>query len=106
MQLHFRNKIDYGLNRIIIPKIAKGINLLGFSLLKLAQGQSFGESLTGKELGMIILGGRCSVNAGAKIFNSIGERKNVFDGSAYALYIPGGNDYFFSIFNQKSFIDG
>jgi len=93
MKLHFKNEIKSGINRIIDTNKIEGINLLGFSVLKLNKGDTFNESLQEKELGLIILGGKCSIVAGPETFNSIGERKNVFDGKAYALYIPGNNEY-------------
>ena len=39
------------------------------------------------EYACTILGGTCNVSGGAN-FENIGKRKNVFDGKAYAFYIP------------------
>ena len=91
--MHFRKQMDYGLNTIIDPEEVDGINFIGLNILRLRADESFGESLGDKELGLIILGGTCSVTAGAETFGSIGERNNVFDGKAYGLYIPGNNEY-------------
>jgi len=93
MKYHFRKKPDYALNKIINPDVVEGINLIGFNFLKLRTNESFNESLKDKELGLIILGGECSVKIGSETYSSIGERKNVFDGKAYALYIPGNKKY-------------
>lgn len=93
MNLHFRTKLEYGLNTIVETGKTDGINLIGFSLLRLRKDDYFEEELDSKELGLIILGGKCTIKAGTELFNSIGERKNVFDGKAYALYVPGNNAY-------------
>ena len=93
MKLHFRKKLEYGLNRIIDPEKVDGINVLRFHILRLREKESFSESLEDRELGLIILGGKCTLKIGPELFSSIGERQNVFDGKAYALYVPGNNKY-------------
>ncbi len=93
MQYHFKKKLDCGLNTIIDSNIVEGIDLISLDILKLKPGEFFKESLEKKELGLIILGGKCTVNVGSEMFDSIGERTNVFNGNAYALYIPGENEY-------------
>jgi len=40
------------------------------------------------ELGLVLLGGRCSVLSSRGEWKGIGRRKNVFSGLPYALYLP------------------
>jgi 5-deoxy-glucuronate isomerase len=40
------------------------------------------------EIAIVVLGGQCSVESSAGRWSRFGRRKNVFDGLAYALYLP------------------
>ncbi len=42
---------------------------------------------------LIILSGKCSIEANGNKWVSIGERKSVFDGKAYGVYIPPDTQY-------------
>jgi 5-deoxy-glucuronate isomerase len=64
-----------------------------FTVLKLRHGDTFSENLSSRELGLVVLGGVCSVKVDSENFQSLGQRKNVFDGRAYAVYIPGKSEY-------------
>jgi 5-deoxy-glucuronate isomerase len=57
---------------------------------RLNPGEKFQSETRAEEAAFVILGGRCEADWG-KGRQTIGERKNVFDGFPYCLYLPGGN---------------
>ncbi len=57
------------------------------SARRLNPGESYSSSTKGEEAAFVLLGGHCSVNWGDGS-HSIGQRKNVFDGLPYCLYLP------------------
>ncbi len=65
-----------------------GCKVLEVSMLHLEKGmkESF-KADDKREYACTILGGQCNVSGGAD-WKNIGKRKNVFDGKAYAFYIP------------------
>jgi 5-deoxy-glucuronate isomerase len=65
-----------------------GFEHLGFRVQKLTRGQEYKEDTAGWELGIVILGGKCTIEASNGRWPGIGERTNVFDGLPYALYLP------------------
>jgi 5-deoxy-glucuronate isomerase len=63
---------------------------LGFETRVVPAGHSF-EGETGRnELGIVLLGGICSVRSSEGEWRRIGRRRDVFDGIAYTLYLPIG----------------
>ncbi|MBL8175366.1 MAG: 5-deoxy-glucuronate isomerase [Bryobacterales bacterium] len=66
---------------------------LSFLNAKLQPGQSTDGNTGNRELGLVILGGKCSVSSSEGEWNSIGRRPNVFSGMPYALYLPTGASY-------------
>ena len=65
-----------------------GWDLLNFGARKMQQGESWNYQTKSNELGLVILGGKCSVESSCGSWKNIGQRKNVFDGLPYALYLP------------------
>jgi 5-deoxy-glucuronate isomerase len=65
-----------------------GFEFLRFRIVKLAAGQSRQENTGASELGIVVLGGKCSVVAGQQRWTGIGKRSGVFDGLPYAVYVP------------------
>jgi 5-deoxy-glucuronate isomerase len=63
-------------------------NLLDFHFLKLANAEEFTGNSANFEIMAVVLGGKCSIAAGEKVFENIGKRSNVFGGKPYAVYIP------------------
>jgi len=92
MHLHIRKNLSVGYNQLV-DNDSGILSLIRFSLLRLSRGQTFSEHLLGEELGAVILSGKCSISAGEKRFEQIGERENVFAGRAYAVYIPKDTAY-------------
>jgi len=65
-----------------------GFEHLGFEARRLARGERY-SGLTGEnELGLVVLGGRCSVESSRGSWPGIGARATVFDGLPYMLYLP------------------
>lgn len=71
----------------ITPELV-GFEYLTLRVRKLARGERFSSETDGHELGMVVLGGRCSVESSAGAWPSIGRRAHVFDGLPYVLYLP------------------
>lgn len=88
-----RKETGNGLTELVKDNSFEGINHLSLSFLKLDVKQNYNESLQNKEVALIIQKGKCTVKAGNEIFENIGERNNVFEGKAYAVYIPGNNKF-------------
>ena len=70
-----------------------GFEHLSFAVRKLAAGSSFTETIDGRELALVVLGGTCSVKSSAGDWMSIGRRATVFDGLPYTLYLPPGTTF-------------
>lgn len=65
-----------------------GFDYLSFRVHRFETGQCY-EAETGDcELGVVVLGGRCSVESSAGRWTNIGSREHVFDGLPFALYLP------------------
>ena len=86
--IHFRSNTAVDSERISIPLGAAGFQHLSFQVRRLAPGESFAGETGGNELGIVVLGGNCSVQSSAGEWRGIGKRANVFEGVAYTLYLP------------------
>lgn len=65
-----------------------GFEYLTFSVRRLARGEKFSGETGASELGLVILGGRCSIESAAGSWSGLGSRAHVFDGLPTALYLP------------------
>jgi 5-deoxy-glucuronate isomerase len=65
-----------------------GYEYLSFANVKLSAGERREEETTERELALVILGGRCSVESSRGAWPKIGARAHVFDGRPYTLYLP------------------
>jgi 5-deoxy-glucuronate isomerase len=70
-----------------------GFEYLSVRVQRFAPGDSFSEATESRELGMVILGGCCSVDSSEGAWQEIGRRAHVFDGLPYALYLPPGTRF-------------
>jgi 5-deoxy-glucuronate isomerase len=70
-----------------------GFEFLRFRVSKLAAGESRHENTGVRELGIVVLGGKCSVETSRETWKGIGKRSGVFDGLPYAVYLPISTDY-------------
>ncbi len=70
-----------------------GFEFLSFENRKLVAGGTFGGVTGARELGMVLLGGTCSVRSSAGMFPAFGKRPNVFAGLPYTLYLPAETEF-------------
>jgi len=66
---------------------------IGFAVLSLKLGQTFQDTTGQEETILVILSGKCKVNTSGSQWDCIGERKSVFDGKPYAVYLPCDSEY-------------
>jgi 5-deoxy-glucuronate isomerase len=67
-----------------------GWEWMSFTVTRLLPGHVLDSSTGEEEMVLVWLGGQCLANWGAGE-QSVGARKNVFDGLPYALYLPAGH---------------
>jgi 5-deoxy-glucuronate isomerase len=65
-----------------------GFQFLGFRSQRLTAKNRVEEDTGERELGLVLLGGTCSVESSRGAWTRIGRRANVFSGMPYALYLP------------------
>ncbi|MCA1591929.1 MAG: 5-deoxy-glucuronate isomerase [Acidobacteria bacterium] len=65
-----------------------GFEYLTFRSRKILRGEKFSTETGARELGLVVLGGRCSVESTAGSWTTFGSRAHVFDGLPTALYLP------------------
>jgi 5-deoxy-glucuronate isomerase len=70
-----------------------GYEYLSFENRTLAPGEAFQGDTGARELAIVLLGGRCSVESSAGSWQRIGERPHVFAGGPYTLYLPIGTTF-------------
>lgn len=68
---------------------------MSMSVRRLKPGESYSAATQGEEAAFVILGGKCLADWGSGA-RSIGDRKNVFSGLPYCLYLPTGNSVKFT----------
>lgn len=81
-----------GYARLVAPP-SHGFERLEFGVLRLGPGETHAGASDARELGLVILGGTCSVRCGALRGDELGGRRSVFDGRATAVYIPPGAEF-------------
>src|SRR5690242_10055967 len=64
--------------------------LLDFSLLRLAAGGTWSGDTGDREILAVILGGTATFTVNGQVFAALGQRKDVFSGKPYSVYIPCG----------------
>lgn len=73
---------------MFVTRDTSGFDHLTFSARRLLEGECFSDETGNNELGLVILGGRCSVESSAGSWSGIGGRAHVFSGMPHALYLP------------------
>jgi 5-deoxy-glucuronate isomerase len=81
------SKAGFGETMLVTPE-STGYQYLTLSIRRLSRGEKFQCETGAAELGMVILGGRCSVESTAGSWPNIGSREHVFDGLPTAVYLP------------------
>ncbi len=72
---------------VVTPESTR-FEYLTFRIRKILRGEKFSSETGTSELGIVVLGGRCSVESTAGSWFNFGSRANVFDGLPTALYLP------------------
>ncbi len=67
---------------------AAGWQHLNMAARRLNRGEVWAANTEGYEYGHVILGGKCHIHSTAGDFVNIGDRKDVFSGKPYAVYLP------------------
>lgn len=70
-----------------------GYEYLSFENRKIGAGENYADTTAGNELAVVILGGFCTVKSTRGHWDSIGGRKDVFDGMPHTLYLPVGTEF-------------
>lgn len=70
-----------------------GLQLISFDLLFFEKGMEYGEETGGREVCVVILGGRCTFESGGERWENVGTREDVFGGPAASLFIPAKNSF-------------
>jgi 5-deoxy-glucuronate isomerase len=70
-----------------------GWEMLNFSARRFKKGETWFHSTEANELALVILGGKCSVEASCGTWKNIGGREQVFDGMPHALYLSRHTDF-------------
>ena len=77
----------------ITPESA-GWGYVGFSLYRLAAGESAGEATGEREAILVLVEGRAEIRADEERFGELGERMDVFERTPPAcVYVPNGSDW-------------
>ena len=84
---HVRKPLEPGCVDIIKPGFA-GLEYLSLDVLTLAEGTEYAAETGDREVGLVVLGGRCRVEVDGAVFPEVGERADVFSGKAHAVYAP------------------
>ena len=79
---------DSSAQAMLVTRERSGFEYLTFRAQRLAKGESFTDETGNNELGVVVLGGRCSVESSAGSWSNFGGRAHVFNGLPYALYLP------------------
>jgi 5-deoxy-glucuronate isomerase len=69
-------------------ELSDGFELLSFTNQQLSRGDVFTGDTAHRELGLVVLGGTCSVKSNRGSWQAIGRRPDVFSGMPHALYLP------------------
>ena len=83
---------SYAETLVVTPE-STGFEYLTFRVRKMARGEKFSSETGAHELGLVVLGGRCSVESTAGSWFDFGSRAHVFDGLPTALYLPVETDF-------------
>ena len=73
---------------LVVTPESTGFEYLTMRIRKLRRDEKFSSETGASELGVVVLGGRCSVESSAGSWSDFGSRVNVFAGMPTALYLP------------------
>lgn len=81
-----------GYSQLVAPD-SSDMTYIEFGLLSLRGGGSWEHGFPGRECLLVLLGGKCDLAAGGKSWQTIGQRRDVFDGRPTAVYLPPGESF-------------
>src|SRR4030095_4867340 len=73
---------------LCITPESTGFEYLTCRIRRMLRGEDFSSETNVSELGIVVLGGRCSVKSSAGTWKECGGRANVFEALPTALYLP------------------
>lgn len=80
--------LDPSGDTLVVTPESTGFEYLSLRIRKILRGERLSSETGSSELGIVVLGGRCSVESSAGSWSDFGSRRNVFDGLPTALYLP------------------
>ena len=80
--------LNFSGETLVVTPDSTGFDYLTVRIRKVSRGENFSSKTSDRELGMVLLGGRCSVESTAGSWLDFGGRAHVFDGLPHALYLP------------------
>ncbi|MDJ1159070.1 5-deoxy-glucuronate isomerase [Chelatococcus sp. SYSU_G07232] len=80
---------SHGRVQHVTPENA-GWTYVGFDVHKLAAGETVSGETGGREVCLVLVAGRATVEAGGQDFGTIGERMSPFAGKPWSVYVPAG----------------
>jgi 5-deoxy-glucuronate isomerase len=87
-------KPDAGGRTLRVTPESAGWGHVGFELFRLAPGQRLAQATGGREVCLVLVGGRADIVAGGQSFTGLGERSGPFEGKKpFSVYVPAGADY-------------
>lgn len=94
--VHSRNPpSDQGGELLHLPRQKAQWEWMSFFVRRLLPQQTYRTHTQNEEAAFVILGGTCQADWGGGP-QSLGKRKNVFDGFPFTLYLPAGNEVIFT----------
>lgn len=78
---------------LVVTPESTGFEYLSMRIRKLLRGEEFSGATADCELGLVMLGGTCSVKSNSGSWSGIGDRSHVFSGLPTALYLPINTDF-------------
>ncbi len=89
--VHSRNLATTDSGELLtLPRAEAKWEWMSFFVRRLQPGDSYRSSTENEEAAFVLLGGTCRADWGEGI-RKIGQRKSVFDGLPYTLYLPAGH---------------
>jgi 5-deoxy-glucuronate isomerase len=70
-----------------------GWEYVSFKLWKLTPSQEIGDDTGDEEVGLVVLRGKVTVRAASHTWEGIGERRDVFEGKPFVVYLPPHTPY-------------
>jgi 5-deoxy-glucuronate isomerase len=77
----------------VVSREQTGLKYLEFGLLRLNERDAWEGETGSHEAALVILGGRCDIASGSQQWQGLGQRGDVFEGKATAVYLAPGRSF-------------